>query len=103
MPRKKVPGPPAPRSRGSAHKGQKLQQWPEAVIDKAVALCWAAYESTGDWKKANVSKIARDNGLPPATLWKRVHGKVKGKGHRSGGKRNPKVLSEGKSTEKSLS
>ena len=43
----------------------------------------------------SISSIAKFFGIPKTTFWKRVTGKVIGQGHRSGGKGQPKVLSQG--------
>ena len=53
-------------------------------------------EVQGTDKKVNISDIAKQTTVPVATLWKRIHDKVRGTGHRSGGLRQPKVLMKGK-------
>ena len=36
MPRKPKPGPPAPRSRGASHKGEKINQWDPNAMKAAM-------------------------------------------------------------------
>ena len=53
-------------------------------------------EARGKKQKVNISEIAKKTQVPVANLWKRVHDKVWGMGHQSGGPQQPKVLSKHK-------
>ena len=52
--------------------------------------------SQGDPAKVSISALAAKYHLPMTTLWKCLMGKVVGKGHHSGGRGAPHVLSSGK-------
>ena len=51
----------------------------------------------GERKHVNVSNIAKQTCVPVTMLWKRVNDKVRGMDHHSGGPRQPKVLTKGRS------
>ena len=71
----------------SAHKNEQLQKWTE---DDMITACEMYQEG-----KLSQREISRCTGIHVATLNKRFHGLEKGTGHRLGGKRAPKVLTEG--------
>jgi hypothetical protein len=76
------------RSRGASHKNMRYNQWTEqAMID---ALDERRQYGTG------FGKLQAKYGISKTTIWKRWTGKVLGTGHRSGGKRQSKVLTHGK-------
>ena len=45
--------------------------------------------------QVSISEVARMHSIPKTTLWKRLMGRVIRKGHRSGGRGKPRVLSAG--------
>ena len=51
--------------------------------------------ANGDPSKVSISALAKKFHLPKTMLWKRLTRKVVGKGHQSGGKGSPHVLSSG--------
>ena len=88
---------------GSAHKGKHIGQWDEQDMKQALTEFdyWEKRRVRQGLAKPEKSKaaIARKWGLSPATFGNRTIGKVHGFKHASGGARQPKVLSVGKSTD----
>jgi hypothetical protein len=76
------------RSRGSAHKNMKYNQWTEAALTSA--LVERKQLGTG------FGTLEKKYGVPKATIWKRAKGIVPGTKHASGGKRIPRVLNQGR-------
>ncbi len=93
MPRKKTSSPPKYRKVGASHKNQTVNNWAESKLDEAWEIRDEMMRTHG---KVNISEIYRLTGIPVTTLWKRFNYTVTGRGHKSGGKRTPKVLSVGK-------
>ena len=60
-----------------------------------VSLCHFSQCRQCDASNVSISSIAKFFGIPKITFWKHVTGKVIGQGHRSGGKGQLKVLSQG--------
>ena len=82
---------------GSSHKGQKLQNWKEKQMDKAFEL-WEsnpAREAQG-LKALSLREIGRMVGIGKTTVTERIKERRKGRGHIAGGRRQARVLTEGK-------
>ena len=82
---------------GSSHKGQKLQNWKERQMDKAFELWQSnpAREAQG-LKALSLREIGRMVGISKTTVTERIKERRKGRGHIAGGRRQARVLTEGK-------
>ena len=85
---------------GSHHHNQKLNQWDVKRMKNALEEWhyWEEHRVRMGLKHLEMSKaqIAKKYGLGLSTFWNRMLGKVQGYEHRSGGVRQPQVLSAGK-------
>ena len=85
---------------GSHHRNQKLNQWDVERMKNALQewRYWEERRVRMGLKNLEMSKaqIAKKYGLSPSTFGNRTLGKVQGYEHRSGGARQPRVLSAGK-------
>ena len=84
---------------GSHHQGQKLNLWDPAKM-KAALDEWKYYEERRIRLKLpklekSKAQIAKDHKLNPSTFGNRTLGRVEGYGHKSGGARQPRILSAG--------
>ena len=87
----------APRKKASAGEGSKEQLWSVAKMDLAFDL-WAANKDKPPKEKLSKFAISKETGIPYTTLCERLAG-CRGGGRRgkiAGGKRQSKVLDEGK-------
>ena len=88
---------PQEKRAASSHKGQKNQTWKEEAMERAFQL-WDENDSLPPGKKWSMRAIAKEVGIPKTTIIERLSQRRKGKGHIAGGKRQPRVLSAGKSS-----
>ena len=64
-------------------------------IDLHVSICHFSQCRQCGAANVSITSIAKFFGIPKTTFWKHVTGKVVGQGHQSGGKGQPRVLSQG--------
>ena len=112
------------RTRGASHRGAQLNQWSEydmqsalltyyesvvvsvcALFHFVVSLCYHKSNDSIVYFRAcrllgpehvSIGGIARQFSVPKTTLWKRITGRVRGTGHRSGGRGVSRILTPGK-------
>ena len=79
---------------GSSHKGLKNQRWKAKQMDKAERL-WEKNKTLPKHEQLSMRRIAEIVGIGKTTVTERLTGWRKGHGHIAGGRRQPRVLSQG--------
>ena len=85
------------RQDSSAHKNGHLNQW--KTDDMKNALKEHHTPTPAGEVRLSIRALSKKYKIPYATLYKRISGEVKGTGHKSGGRRVPKVFTAGKSVD----
>ena len=82
------------RRDASSHRGKRNMNWTLKDMEKAFKM-WK--DNEGKPKELQFSKreISVITGIPRNTLAERLSGRVKGKGYVAGGRRTPRILTEG--------
>ena len=85
------------RRDASSHRGKRNMKWTIKDMEKAIQM-WKDNEGKPEELQLSKREISIITGIPRNTLAERLSGRVKGTGYVAGGRRTPRILTQGQFT-----